>query len=215
MKTILFDVDGVLLDSFAAHQRIWQQWSELHTLDFATVWAATHGRRIVETLADVTPKLDPVVEEAKIRAIMLAQGDSAFPAHQGAQGLLAALPAGRWALVTSARGDNVRRRFVAAGLAIPDVVIGAESVSHGKPSPEGYLMAAKALGVEPQDCLVVEDTPAGIHAGLAAGMTVLAVATTHRADELTHAHLHATSLHTAVPDLLGWLEPAADLATTR
>ena len=215
MKTIHFDVDGVLLDSFAAHQRIWRQWSDLHGLDFATVWAATHGRRIVETLADIAPELDPVVEEAKIRTIMLAQGDSAYPAHQGAQELLAALPAGQWALVTSARGDNVRRRFAAAGLVVPDVLVGAESVSHGKPSPQGYLLAAHALGADPHDCLVVEDAPAGVHAGLAAGMQVLAVATTHRADELTHAHQHADSLHTAVPYLLRWLEPAADLSIAR
>lgn len=205
MKAVLFDVDGVLLNSWAAHRRIWRAWTDRHSLDFEVVWAATHGRRIVETLADVAPELDPGVEEALLREIMLAEGDGAFPAHDGARDLLAGLPADRWGIVTSAKGDNVRDRFRVAGLPAPEVLIDNGAVSIGKPSPEGYLAGAAALGADPQDCLVVEDAPAGITAGVAAGMRVLAVATTHSVEEIADAHSWASSLEAAAPEIRGWL----------
>ncbi len=135
MNAILFDVDGVLLDSRATHERIWREWSKLHALDFETVWAASHGRRIAETLADVAPHLKADEEQAHIREIMSRQGDEAFPAHEGAKELLCSLPVGRWAIVTSARGENVRRRFAIAGLVTPTVVIDDTAVSKGKPDP--------------------------------------------------------------------------------
>jgi sugar-phosphatase len=205
VKAVLFDVDGVLLNSWAAHRRIWRTWTDRRSLDFEVVWAATHGRRIVETLADVAPELDPVVEEQLLREIMLAEGEGAFPAHEGARDLLACLPAGRWGIVTSAKGDNVRERFRAAGLPAPEVLIDNGAVSIGKPSPEGYLAGAAALGAAPQDCLVVEDAPAGITAGISAGMRVLAVATTHTVEQLADAHSWTPSLEEAAPEIRGWL----------
>ncbi len=206
MRAIVFDVDGVLLDSRATHGRIWREWSELHALDFETVWAASHGRRIAETLAHVAPHLNADEEQARIREIMLREGDAAFPAQEGAKELLFSLPVGRWAIVTSARGDNVRRRFTIAGLVTPTVLIDDTAVCKGKPAPEGYLLAAEHLGVEASECLVVEDAPAGVEAGLAAGMTVLALATTHDAHHLRRAHEVASSLVAALPRLHGWLE---------
>jgi sugar-phosphatase len=205
VRAVLFDVDGVLLNSWAAHRRIWRTWSDRHSLDFEVVWAATHGRRIVETLADIAPELDPVAEEALLREIMLAEGDAAFPAHEGAKDLLTGLPAGSWGIVTSAKGDNVRQRFRVAGLPAPAVLIDNGAVSVGKPSPEGYHAGAAALGVDPGQCLVVEDAPAGITAGVAAGMRVLAVATTHSVEEISDAHSWAPSLEAAVPEIRGWL----------
>lgn len=205
VKAILFDVDGVLLNSTAAHRRIWAEWSKRVSLDFDTVWAASHGRRISETLADVAPHLDPLIEEARIREIMLAQGD-AFPAQPHAPQLLAALPSGSWAVVTSAKAENVRHRFTLAGLPIPEVLIDNGSVRQGKPHPEGYLAGAAALDCDATGCLVVEDAPAGVAAGKSAGMTVLALGTTHAAADLQAADLFELSLRDAVPFIRSWLD---------
>ena len=205
VKAILFDVDGVLLNSAATHRRIWSEWSASVGLDFDTVWTASHGRRISETLAEVAPHLEALVEEARIREIMLAQGD-AFPAQPHAQTLLAALPSRSWAVVTSAMGDNVRHRFRLAGLPIPEVLIDNRAVSQGKPHPEGYLAGAAALGCHPSDCLVVEDAPAGVAAGKGAGMTVLALGTTHPAEDLRGADLFELSLADAAPVVRSWVD---------
>lgn len=204
MRVVLFDVDGVLLNSWATHMRIWRSWSEYHDFDFDSVWAATHGRRIVETLADIAPHLDPQVEEARIHDIMLAQTD-AFPAMPGAAALLASLPAGRWAIVTSAKGENVRHRFRIAGLPIPRILVDNGAVSNGKPDPEGYLAGAQGLDASPGDCLVVEDAPAGVAAGKAAGMTVLALATTHTPQELAAADRRIGSLTEGANAIHAWL----------
>lgn len=204
MKAVLFDVDGVLLDSSATYMRIWRAWTAYHNLDFELVWAATHGRRVSETLADVAGHLDPVVEEARLRDLMLAEGD-AFPAMPAAASLLTGLPAGRWAVVTSGAGDSVRRRFRAAGLPVPAVLVDNGSVSSGKPDPEGYLTAATALSVDARQCLVVEDAPAGVDAGKAAGMTVIALATTHARHGLSRADLCVGSLGDAAQHIHAWL----------
>lgn len=205
MRGVLFDVDGVLLNSAPAHRRIWSAWAASVDLDFEVVWAASHGRRIVETLADVAPHLDPEVEEASIRRIMLAQGD-AFPPMPGAAELLDNLPSEKWALVTSALAQNVRRRFQIAGLPLPKVLIDNRSVVRGKPHPEGYLAGASALGLTPRCSLVVEDAPAGVAAGKAAGMTVLAVATTHDPADLHDADDCVSSLKEADPLIRAWLK---------
>jgi sugar-phosphatase len=121
-----------------------------------------------------------------------------------ARDLLVRLPPARWGIVTSAKGDNVRERFRVAGLPAPDVLIDNGAVSSDKPSPEGYLAGPAALGVHPQDCIVVEDAPAGITAGVAAGMRVLAVATTHSVEEISDAGVDdlARGRHT---EIRGWL----------
>jgi sugar-phosphatase len=205
VKVILFDVDGVLLDSAPAHRRIWSEWADEVGLDFELVWAASHGRRISETLADVAPHLEPLREESRIRQIMLAQGD-AFPAQPGARTLLTGLPVGRWAVVTSAKAESVRRRFAVAGLPVPKVLIDNEAVSEGKPHPEGYLSGAASLGCSPDDCLVVEDAPAGVAAGKAAGMSVLALGTTHEAGDLRAADWFEPTLSAAAPFIQRWLD---------
>ena len=205
VRAILFDVDGVLLNSTATHRRIWSEWADGVSLDFESVWTASHGRRISETLADVAPHLDPMREEARIGEIMLAQGD-AFPAQPGARTLLLGLQAGCWAVVTSANGDNVRHRFTLAGLPVPEVLIDNGAGGQGKPHPEGYLTGAASLGRRPGDCLVVEDAPAGVAAGKAAGMTVLALGTTHEAADLDEADLFEPSLSDAAPFIQRWLD---------
>lgn len=205
MRGVLFDVDGVLLDSDPAHRRILAAWASTVDVELELLWAASHGRRLIETILEVAPHLDPLAEESRIRAIARDQGN-AFPAHPGAADLLTALPPGRWGLVTSALAEDVRDRFHVAGLPIPAVLIDNRAVTRGKPHPEGYLAGAAALGLAPHDTLVVEDAPAGIAAGKAAGMRVLGVASTHETAQLHEADVCAPSLVEATPVVLTWLD---------
>jgi sugar-phosphatase len=182
---VLFDVDGVLLDSGAAHRDVWHGWARHHGLDPAAVHAATQGRRRVDILRQLAPGHSPEVENRLLDTLM-AERESVITAYAGAAHLLASLP--RRALVTSSRAKSVLARFHMLGLPVPEVRICAEDVPEGKPSPAGYLAAAAGLGVDPTECLVIEDAPAGIEAGRAAGCTVYAVATTHAPEALSNAH---------------------------
>jgi sugar-phosphatase len=120
----------------------------------------------------------------------------------GAVELVGALAADRWAIVTSSRERHIRRCFDASGLPVPSTAIFADDVAHGKPAPEGYLRAAASLGAEPARCIVVEDSPAGVASGKAAGCTVVALATTHPAAELGAADELFATLVAATPRLL-------------
>jgi mannitol-1-/sugar-/sorbitol-6-phosphatase len=204
VRAALLDVDGTLIDSTQTYRAIWRAWSDHHGLEFDRVWAATHGVRPLETFAEVAPHLDPHREYRRVQALLAAHGD-AFHPLPGARELLAALPAGRWALVTSAPAYSVRRRFQVCGLPLPDVIIDGDSVAAGKPSPEGYLRAAAMLGIATTHCLVLEDAPAGVTAGRAAGATVFAVATTHQPHLLADAHQCFPNIGTAHGSILNWL----------
>ncbi|MEV1008034.1 HAD-IA family hydrolase [Streptomyces sp. NPDC049881] len=193
----LFDVDGVLIDSGAAHRRVWAAWADARGLDPGSVWGATQGRRRVDTLRLVAPHLDPAEEHALLNRLMAAE-EHTVRAYDGAGEVLRGLAAGAWAVVTSSRGEATRRRLAASGLPVPAVRVCAEDVTEGKPSPEGYLTAATRLGADPRHCLVVEDSPAGVAAGRAAGCTVHAVTTTHPAGQLARAHAVFPSLRAAV-----------------
>ncbi|RMI40478.1 HAD-IA family hydrolase [Streptomyces triticirhizae] len=185
-KALLLDVDGVLIDSAAPHRRVWSAWAVLRGLDPEAVWAASQGRRRPDVLALVAPELAFPEEDALLTELSLAEEHtlSAFP---GAVEVLRTLPIDRWAVVTSGGGAAVRRRMARLGLPAPPVHVCANDVTAGKPDPEGYLRAAAALGTPPGDCLVVEDSPAGVAAGKAAGCTVHALTTTHAAEELAAA----------------------------
>jgi sugar-phosphatase len=204
MRVVLFDVDGVLLDSYAGYREVWSRWCAARDVDFELAWAATHGRKPVETVAEVAAHLDPEGEYMFLKQLLLDVGER-LPAFPTASSLLHALPAGRWAVVTSGERETVLRRFRLAGMPEPQVFIDGHEVSRGKPSPEGYLLAAERLGVEPRSCLVVEDAPAGVAAGKAAGMTVLALATTHALAGLGPADLHAASLSEAEEVVRAWV----------
>ena len=183
---ILFDLDGVLIDSDAAVERAWERWTARHGLELARVLAESRGRRTTDTIRGVAPWLDA---EAESRGLENAQSADTDDVHAlaGAASLLESLPPGSWAVATSGTRQLATTRLAAAGLPAPSVFVTAEDVEHGKPDPEPYLAAAAALGVEPWTCLVVEDAPAGIAAGKAAGAAVLAVATTFAASELEGA----------------------------
>lgn len=204
MRAVLFDVDGVLLDSYAGYREVWSRWCALRGVDVELAWAATHGRRPVDTVAEVAPHLTPEDEYLVLKALLMEVGERS-PAFPAAAPLLKDLTPGSWGVVTSGQRRTVLSRFAASGLPGPAVLVDGDDVTEGKPSPEGYLRAARLLGARPSHCLVVEDAPAGVRAGRAAGMTVLGIASTHSPEELTAADVVVPSLADAVPRVRGWL----------
>jgi sugar-phosphatase len=204
---LLFDVDGVLLDGQSVYVASWSGWAREHGLDPMAVTAAMQGRRPEETIAEVAPHLD-IARERAVLAANLADGPP-IPAMLGAVELLDSLAPARWAIVTSSRRGHISRCFVAAGLPMPSVAVFGDDVEHGKPAPDGYLRAAAALAVSPSQCIVIEDSPAGVQAGKAAGCLVIAVATTHPARDLRAADDVFPSLLGATPLLRRLVAPPA------
>ncbi len=177
-RALLFDVDGVLLDTGAFFERIWRTWAAARSLDPAFVAAHAHGRRPEDTLGDVAPHLDPAEERRLLDELVAARLDEIGPAA-GAAALLAALGRTPWAIVSSGSRWFTRRCFQAALMPFPAVAVFGEDVRQGKPSPDGYLAAARMLCVPPAECVAIEDSPAGIAAARSAGCAVVALATTH------------------------------------
>jgi sugar-phosphatase len=175
---VLFDMDGTLVDSRHIVERMWILWATEHSLSVEAALALAHGRRTLETMQLLAPHLATPEEAARLDALEAEQegGETAMP---GASDLLSALPANRWALVTSAHSVLALRRMASVGLPGPLVLVGADDVVAGKPSPEGYLQAAERLGVDARRCVVIEDTPAGGEAGRSAGARVIGLKTTY------------------------------------
>lgn len=177
----LFDMDGTLLTSIEAAERVWSVWATRHGLDVAAFLPTLHGKRAVDTVRQLgLPGVDAEVEAERISQAEIEDVEGVREIG-GAASFLASLPADRWALVTSAPRDLALARLGAAGLTPPPVFVTADDVTIGKPAPDGYLMAAKRLGVDPAECLVFEDAPAGIEAGERAGASVLVIQATHTA----------------------------------
>jgi sugar-phosphatase len=174
---VLFDMDGTIVDSRQIVERTWIRWATEHAIPVQTALAQAHGRRTLETMRLLAPHLATEAEAARLDAEE-AEEDGGETAIAGAYDLLSALPAARWAVVTSAGRALALRRIAGVGLPVPRVLVGADDVAVGKPSPEGYLRAAERLGVEANRCVVFEDTPAGAEAGRAAGARVIGLATT-------------------------------------
>ncbi|MGW7101640.1 HAD family hydrolase [Streptomyces sp. NPDC054838] len=202
MRYVLFDVDGTLIDAVANQRLVWRAWAERYGLDPDEVYRVALRTRPLETFAQVAPDRDPrkclavlhELEDEDVRA-------GAYTAFDGASELLDALQLGAWALVTSNYEHRVRGRFARTGLPVPEVVVDAAAVEEGKPSPVPYLEAAARLGARPEDCLVIEDAPAGVQSGLRAGMTVWGVNTPAAVDG---THRHFASLREAVPGILAF-----------
>ncbi|KGE67756.1 MULTISPECIES: HAD family hydrolase [Pseudomonas] len=184
-RAFLFDMDGTLLNSIAAAERVWSIWAQRHGLDVPAFLKTIHGARAIDTITrQALPGVDPEVEsqwitEAEINDV---QGVVAIP---GAVTFLNNLPGDQWALVTSAPRELALRRLQAAGITPPAVLVTAEDVAVGKPDPACYVLGAQRLGVPVQDCLVFEDAAVGIRAGEAAGADVMVVTSTHHAPMLT------------------------------
>ena len=183
---LLFDLDGVLVDSRAVVERTWRRWAQRHQLDSEAILRVAHGRRTRDTLQAMVPHLNLDSEVAWLDAAELADFDGLF-AVEGALRLLSTLPANAWGVVTSGGHRLARRRLVSAGLPVPAVLVTSEDVTLGKPAPDGYRLAAERLGFEPSSCLVFEDAPAGVVAGRAAGARVVALTTTHSPQQLPSA----------------------------
>jgi len=176
----LFDMDGTVLNSIAAAERIWAAWAERHGVDVETFLPTIHGVRAIDTITRLNlPEVDAEAQAAFITEAEIddVEGIVEIP---GAAAFLKSLPADRWAMVTSAPRDLALRRMAAAGIPEPAVMITAEDVTAGKPDPAGYRLAAKRLGLEPADCLIFEDATVGIQAAEAAGAPLMIITATHQ-----------------------------------
>jgi mannitol-1-/sugar-/sorbitol-6-phosphatase len=194
LTAILSDLDGVLVDSHSSIMRAWRWWGAEHGVESEAIEGVQHGRPSGEIIALLAPGLDAAAES---RAIDLRQADDVegVVALPGAHDLFTG--ADPVAIVTSCTVPLATARLRAAGLAVPEVLVTPERLSRGKPDPEGYLLAARELGAAPADCVVLEDAPAGVEAGRAAGMHVVGIATTHDPGAL--------DAHELAPSITAWL----------
>ena len=191
-SAMLFDLDGVLLDSTRVVAQQYTQWAQEHGLDPAEVLKAAHGVRTIEVVRRVAPHLDAEAETLKIeQREAAAEGIVPVP---GAVALVNSIPRGLWGVVTSGTRFLATTRMRKFGIPIPDVLVTADDVKHGKPDAEPYRRGAELLGFEPATCLVVEDAPAGIRAGHAAGMKVISLPTTCAREELHEADVIVSGL---------------------
>jgi len=177
-SALLFDLDGVLVDSRAVVERVCRLWAARLGITAEELLRVAHGRRTRDTVRIVAPHLDPESEAAWIDNQELLDTDGLVEVP-GAARFVRSLPEGRWAVVTSCGRDLARLRLSTVGIPLPAVIITSEDVSAGKPAPDGYRLGAKRLGFDPGACVVFEDAPPGIAAGLAAGARVVALRTTH------------------------------------
>ena len=185
-RGILFDLDGVLVDSTPAVTRVWAGWAREHGFDPDEVTRQAHGRPSISTIRELLPHGDHAAEDREVERREIADLDGVVPLP-GAVELLRALPPERWAIVTSCSRPLANVRIAAAGLPLPKHLVTSTDVRKGKPDPEPYLTGARILGFAPSDCVVVEDAPAGIRAGKAAGARVMALRTTATDAELRSA----------------------------
>ena len=182
-RGMLFDLDGVLVDSTPAVARVWTIWANKHGFVPDDVVRQAHGRPSLTTIRELLPHADHDVENRQVERGEIEDTVGVIPLP-GALEFLQTLPQDRWAIATSCTRRLAEVRIRAAGLPVPKHLITSNDVQHGKPDPEPYIKAAKILGLAPADCVVVEDAPAGIRAGKAAGARVLALRTTAPDPEL-------------------------------
>lgn len=201
-RAVLLDMDGTLVDSTAAVERIWLAWAEPHGLDPAHVLSVIHGRQGHQSMAIMLPERDHAINIAENASMLAneAKDVDGVVAIAGADVLLESLVPHPHAIVTSADVTLMNARMGAAALTVPATAVTAENVTRSKPDPEGFLLGARLLGVDPADCVVFEDSGAGIQAAHAAGMRVIGVgahalahAPEHHVDDLTRVAVVATA----------------------
>jgi mannitol-1-/sugar-/sorbitol-6-phosphatase len=183
---ILFDLDGVLVDSTRSVERQWRLWAREQGIDGDKVMTVGHGVRAVDVIRAVAPHLDA---EAEVRKLESREADDrdGVVVMPGAVDLVRAIPEGHWCVVTSGTRHLASARLRLAGIPLPKVLVAAEDVAQGKPHPEPYLKGAQLLGVDPAECLVIEDAPAGIRSAHAGGMKAIALTSTYPAPALNEA----------------------------
>lgn len=192
-KGLLFDMDGVLISSIGSVIRCWRMWAKHYGVPNADTYNVPHGMRAIEIVKMLRPDIDPL-EGLRVIEDLELEDMADLTVLAGVKDLLESLPPDRWAIVTSATHRLMLGRLAAAGLPIPQRIISADMVERGKPDPEPYIRGAELLGFHPAECVVVEDAPSGVGAGVAAGCRVLAVLGTHLAEELSAASWIVPSL---------------------
>jgi sugar-phosphatase len=197
-SAVLFDMDGVLVDSKAVIERVLQRWADRRGLDREAMLHLPHGQKTSDTVRGLAPHLNLADEVAWLDAEEERDLEGIVEVP-GAACLAGALAPDEWALVTSAGRELAAKRLSAAGVPLPRTIVSGESVKRGKPDPECYLLGARLLGRHPDDCIVIEDAPAGIAAGLAAGMRVIGVATTY--DRVRLAPLGCSAIVSTLADI--------------
>jgi mannitol-1-/sugar-/sorbitol-6-phosphatase len=184
---VLFDMDGILISSIGSVERSWTKWAQLRGVDAAATRETAHGRRAIETIGLMRPDLDAEAELKVIEDIELADNEG-LTVLPGVCDLLAALPANRWTVVTSATERIARIRMAAGNIPVPERLVTADQVTRGKPHPEPFMAGAALLGIAPAECVVFEDSASGAEAGRAAGCTVVATTFSHPMESLDAAH---------------------------
>jgi sugar-phosphatase len=175
----LFDMDGTILNSIAAAERVWSRWAEGMGLDVAKFLPYMHGKRGIDTISSLNlPGIDPQVEADKVLAGEIEDVEGVVPIP-GAVEFLASLPSDKWSIVTSSPLPLAKRRLEAAGIPEPARIVSSGDVTIGKPNPQGYILGAERLGVSPSQVLVFEDVLAGVQAGEGAGAEVMVITETH------------------------------------
>ena len=182
---VLFDLDGVLVDSTPAVARVWSWWAKKYGLDPEEVVRRAHGRPSTASIRELLPNADAEAENREVERREIEDVEGVVPLP-GAMELLQELPIDRWAIVTSCTKRLAYVRIRAAGLPEPKFIVTSDDISRGKPDPEPYLKGARALSFSPVDCIVMEDAPAGISSGKGSGARVVALQTTER-DEFLRA----------------------------
>jgi mannitol-1-/sugar-/sorbitol-6-phosphatase len=193
VSAVLFDLDGVLVESREATERVWLDWALKNGIDEAALRSAMHGVRSADVIRALRPDLDAVVESEEVERRQAEDVDG-LAAIPGAAAALRALRGDRVAVVTSGTRPLALARLAAVGIEPPAVMVFAGDVTRGKPDPEGYLTAARRLGADPAEALVVEDAPAGIEAAKAAGAATVGVTSTHTRAEIAAADVVIGSL---------------------
>jgi sugar-phosphatase len=192
-QAVLFDLDGVLVDSTPCVTRVWSQWASHHGLDPQQVIHVAHGQKAIETVRKVAPQLDPEREFRVIEKMELEDTDG-LRLLPGAKELLNALPRDHYTIVTSGSRRLATKRLETVGLPVPANMVSADEVANGKPHPEPYLAGAAGLGYAASECLVFEDAPSGIRSAMAAGATVIGVSTTYTPEDIAFASTVIPSL---------------------
>jgi sugar-phosphatase len=203
VSAVLFDLDGVLVESRESTERVWLEWARNNSIEEGALRSAMHGVRSGDVVRVLRPDLDAVSEAGEIERLQ-AEDTDGLRVIPGAVAALGALKGDRVAVVTSGTRPLALARLAAVGIEPPPVMVFAGDVARGKPDPEGYLTAARRLGADPAEALVVEDAPPGIEAAKAAGMAAVAVPSTHAPEELGRADV-----------VLGSLEEFPELLATR
>jgi sugar-phosphatase len=185
-SAILFDLDGVLVDSTRQVDREWREWAARKGVDGDAIMAIAHGVRTIEVIRRVAPHLDAETEASAIESHE-ASDQSGVTIMPGALELLKSIPDRHWAVVTSGSRLLARNRLIYCGLPVPEVLVTSDDVTNGKPHPEPYLKGAAGLGLSAAECMVIEDAPAGIQSARSGGMKVVGITSTYTQSVLAHA----------------------------